>query len=140
MRKVSRVHGLNERHRDTPVKVSGNTRHEAPKKSQRTTMPDGSVGVCFPFFKAMRKAAKFEWTEECTNAFEKVKQYLANPPRLSRPTAGDTLVLYLATTGHAVSAALVKEEGKEQMPIYFVSHVLRDAEARYTQIEKRRTR
>lgn len=92
--------------------------------------------VCFPFFKAMRKGAKFEWTEECAGAFEKIKQYLADPPRLSRPTEGDTLALYLATTGHAVSVALVREEGKEQSPIYFVSHVLRDAETRYTQIEK----
>jgi hypothetical protein len=36
--------------------------------------------------------------------------------------------MYLATTGHTVSAALVREEGREQKPIYFVSHVLRDAE------------
>jgi hypothetical protein len=93
-----------------------------------------SGDVCFPFFKAMRKSARFEWTEKC--AFEKIKEYLANPPCLSRPIAGDTLVMYLATTGHAVSAALVKEEGRDQKPIYFVSHVLRDAETRYTQLQK----
>lgn len=69
-------------------------------------------------------------------AFQKIKEYLTNPPCLSRPTSGESLVLYLATTSHAVSAALVREEGREQKPIYFVSHVLRDAETRYTQIEK----
>ncbi|XP_078167202.1 uncharacterized protein LOC144561968 [Carex rostrata] len=40
------------------------------------------------------------------------------------------------TTGHAVSTALVREEGREQKPIYFVSHVLCDAETRYTHVEK----
>src|SRR5664279_3910716 len=95
-----------------------------------------SGDVCFPFFKAMRKSSRFEWTEECDVAFQKVKEYLANPPCLSRPSPGESFVVYLATTGHAVSAALVREEGKEQRPIYFVSHVLRDAETRYTQIEK----
>jgi len=94
-----------------------------------------SGDVCFPFFKAMRKSERFKWTEECATAFDKIKAYLANPPCLSRPTPGDSLVMYLATTGHAVSAALVREEGREQNPIYFVSHVLRDAETRYTQIK-----
>ena len=84
----------------------------------------------------MRKSTRFEWTTECADAFDKVKGYLANPPYLSRPITGESLVLYLATTDHAVSAALVREEGREQKPIYFVSHVLRDAETRYTQIEK----
>ena len=77
-----------------------------------------SGDVCFPFFKAMRKAAKFEWTDECSKAFNKVKEYLANPPCLSRPAVGDTLILYLATTNHAVSAALVREERKEHKPVY----------------------
>lgn len=92
--------------------------------------------VCFPFFQEMRKFARFKWTDECATAFQKVKEYLANPPCLSRPSSGESLVLYLATTSHTVSAALVREESKEQKPIYFVSHVLRDAETRYSQIEK----
>ena len=69
-------------------------------------------------------------------AFEKVKEYLANPPCLSRPKEGETLILYLATADHAVSAALVREELKEQKPVYFISHVLRDAEVRYSALEK----
>lgn len=95
-----------------------------------------SEDVCFPFFKARRKSARFEWMDDCATAFQNVKEYLANPPCLNRPSSGESLVLYLATLSHAVSATLVHEEGKEQRPIYFVSHVLRDAETRYTQIEK----
>jgi hypothetical protein len=95
-----------------------------------------SGDVCLPFFKAMRRTTRFEWTDECNAAFQRVKEYLADPPCLTRPMPGDILILYLATACHAVSAALVREEGKEQKPVYFVSHVLRDAETRYPPLEK----
>jgi ribonuclease HI len=92
--------------------------------------------ICLPFFKAMCKAACFEWTTECADVFEKVKQYLANSSCLTRPTANDSLLLYLAVAEHVVSAALVQEEGPQQQLVYFVSHVLRNAETKYSPIEK----
>jgi RNase H-like domain found in reverse transcriptase len=64
-------------------------------------------------------------------AFDHIKQYLADPPCLTRPTVGETLILYVASGDQTVSAALVCEEGHEQRPIYFVSHVLRYAETQY---------
>ena len=36
----------------------------------------------------------------------------------------------------ALAAVLVKEEAKIQRPIYYVSRALRDAETRYTKLEK----
>jgi hypothetical protein len=59
------------------------------------------------FFKVMRKAARFEWTIKCLEAFEKVKQYLVNPPFITRPITSDSLLLYLVVVDHAVSAVLV---------------------------------
>jgi hypothetical protein len=38
--------------------------------------------------------------------------------------AGDTLILYLAVAHEAMSGVLIREEGKGQFPIYFVSKVL----------------
>jgi RNase H-like domain found in reverse transcriptase len=49
---------------------------------------------------------------------------------------GETLILYVASGDQAISTTLVREEGREQKPIYFVSHVLRDAETRYPLLEK----
>jgi RNase H-like domain found in reverse transcriptase len=86
--------------------------------------------VCLPFFKAMKKSSKFEWTDECHVAFDRIKQYLVDPPCLTRPMAGEILIIYVASGDQVVSAALVREEGREQKPIYFVSHVLRDTETR----------
>ena len=49
---------------------------------------------------------------------------------------GEELYLYLAVTPHAVSSALVREEGKVQKPVYYTSRALRGVEGRYPQIEK----
>jgi RNase H-like domain found in reverse transcriptase len=61
----------------------------------------------------MQEDARFEWTNACAEAFEKLKHYLANPPCLTRPAIGDSLLLYLVVAEHAVSAALVHEEGTQ---------------------------
>ena len=36
----------------------------------------------------------------------------------------------------ALAAVLIKEEAKVQRPIYYISRALRDAEIRYTKLEK----
>jgi RNase H-like domain found in reverse transcriptase len=84
----------------------------------------------------LKKARKFEWDEECNMAFSKLKEYLSNPPVMRRPIVGEVLFLYLATTGGVVSATLVWKEREVQRPIYYVSHILRDAETHYPLIEK----
>ena len=49
---------------------------------------------------------------------------------------GEELYLYLAVTSHAISSALIEEEGRVQKPVYYTSRALRGAETRYPQIEK----
>ena len=49
---------------------------------------------------------------------------------------GEELYLYLAVTPHAISSALIREEGRVQKPVYYTSRALRGAEAQYPQIEK----
>ncbi|XP_057450727.1 uncharacterized protein LOC130742637 [Lotus japonicus] len=89
-----------------------------------------------PFFTCLKKNSKFQWTEECEQAFTKLKESLATLPVLSKPTPGVPLTLYLAVTDRAVSTVLLQEEGKKQKIIYFVSHTLQGAELRYQKIEK----
>ena len=74
---------------------------------------------CLPFFRALRKS--FEWTDECEKAFEELKKYLSSPPLLSPSMPGEELYLYIAVSQAAVSAALVREEGGSQQPVYFIS-------------------
>ncbi|KAL0410493.1 UNVERIFIED_CONTAM: hypothetical protein Slati_3639000 [Sesamum latifolium] len=89
-----------------------------------------------PFFKTLRKVKKFEWTQECQQAFEEFKTYLAKLPLLVKPVPGDTLYLYISATSQAISSVLVREEEGNQTPIYYVSKALNGAESRYPPIEK----
>ena len=41
--------------------------------------------TCEPIFKLLKKDAAIKWTSECQNAFEKIKEYLANPLVLVPP-------------------------------------------------------
>ncbi|XP_030942035.1 uncharacterized protein LOC115967090 [Quercus lobata] len=89
---------------------------------------------CLPFFKTLKQA--FAWTGECKAAFQELKQYLSSPPLLSPSKEGENLYLYLAVSASAVSAALIREEGKKQLPVYYVSQAFQGAESRYPRIEK----
>ena len=72
---------------------------------------------CLLFFKVLKKA--FKWTDECQRAFQDLKTYLVTVPLLSPSVMGEELFLYLAVTPHAVSSALIREEGKAQKPVYY---------------------
>ena len=89
---------------------------------------------CLPFFKVLRKA--FEWTDECQQAFEDLKAYLASTPLLSSSKPGEELYLYLAVSTHTISLTLIREEGKVQKPVYYTNKALRGVEERYPAMEK----
>uniref|UniRef100_A0A2N9G2A0 Reverse transcriptase domain-containing protein n=1 Tax=Fagus sylvatica TaxID=28930 RepID=A0A2N9G2A0_FAGSY len=93
-----------------------------------------STDKCLPFFKTLKKA--FEWTDECQQAFEELKKYLTEPPLLSLSKQGEELYLYLAVSLTAVSSALIREEERRQLPVYYTSRALRGAEERYPPMEK----
>ncbi|GKV13754.1 hypothetical protein SLEP1_g24737 [Rubroshorea leprosula] len=104
-----------------------------------------SADKCLPFFKIMRSAAqkdesgkqkKFEWSQECQTAFDELKSYLSSPPLLTKAIDGEILYLYLGISNEAISSVLVKEETKQQKPIYYISSVLHGAELRYPIVEK----
>ncbi|XP_074373606.1 uncharacterized protein LOC141713947 [Apium graveolens] len=92
---------------------------------------------CKEFFKAIKLAGKdFVWTPECEDAFKRIKEQLGNPPMLSKPLDGESLILYLTVSEYSISAVLVREEDGQQSPVYYVSKRLHDAETRYTSMEK----
>ena len=79
----------------------------------------------------------FSWSDECEQAFEDLKRYLASPPLLVKPQVGETLYLYLATSSEAISSVLVREnECRTHQPIYYASKVLHGVEARYSETKR----
>ncbi|XP_057746674.1 uncharacterized protein LOC130965935 [Arachis stenosperma] len=95
-----------------------------------------SATKALPFFNLMKKGMAFEWTPACEEAFRHFKEILAAPPVLGKPKDGEPLYLYLAITSEALAAVLVREDGKAQQPVYFVSRALQGAELRYSKLEK----
>ena len=89
---------------------------------------------CLPFFKTLKQA--FTWTDEYEAAFQELKRYMSNPPLLSPSKQGENLYLYLAISTTVVSAALIQEEDKKQLLVYYVNQTFQGAEAKYPRIEK----
>ena len=128
-----------------PEKVRAILELEPPRTVKAVQSLNGKVAAlnrfvskaadkCLPFFRVLRKS--FEWTNECQKAFEDLKKYLSSPPLLSPSMPGEELYLYIAVSQAAVSAALVRDEGDSQRPVYFISRAFQGAEERYPQMEK----
>ena len=67
-----------------------------------------STDRCRSFFQLLHKWKRFEWTEECSLAFEELKEYLSHPSILSRLEKEEVLFAYIAVTCHVVSLVFVR--------------------------------
>ena len=106
-----------------PEKVRAIMELEPPKTVKAVQSLNGKVAAlnrfvskatdkCLPFFRVLKKS--FEWTDECQKAFEDLKKYLSSLPLLSPSVLGEELYLYIAVSQAAVSAALVRNDGRSQ--------------------------
>ena len=95
-----------------------------------------STDRCRLFFRLLHKWKEFEWTEECSIAFQQLKEYLSRPPIMSSPEVDKVLFAYLAVAPHAMSFVLIREDSGVERPVYYVSKSLYEAEVRYLSLEK----
>jgi hypothetical protein len=93
-----------------------------------------------PFFEILKSVEVFQWGPTQQKAFEELKQYLIDLTTLTPPSPGAPLLLYVAASHSAVSAALVQEKQdgqvKKQAAVYFVFEVLSFSKKNYTELEK----
>jgi len=84
--------------------------------------------VCEPIFKLLKKNFDKKWNDQCQEAFDKIKEYLQNPPVLSAPIPAAPMRLYLTVTETALGAMLaqVHDDDPGERPIYYVSRKLND--------------
>ena len=66
--------------------------------------------------------------DECQQAFEELKLYLAQASILSRSVPRETLYMYLVVTDHAVSVVLLRLDQGVQKLIFYVSKTFVEAE------------
>jgi len=96
------------------------------------------TSTCEPIFKLLRKDAAIKWTTECQEAFDKVKEYLSNPPVLVPPEPGRPLFLYLTVLENSFGCVLGQHDvsGKKEQAIYYLSKKFTGYEAKYTLLER----
>jgi hypothetical protein len=96
------------------------------------------TATCEPLFKLLRKDVKIKWTEDCQKAFDKIKEYLLNPPILVPPTPGRPLILYLTIQEASMGCMLGQQDetGKKEQAIYYLSKKFTEPETRYLLVEK----
>nr|XP_027090324.1 uncharacterized protein LOC113711359 [Coffea arabica] len=96
------------------------------------------TATCEPLFRLLRKNVPLYWNEECQQAFDKIKDYLLQPPVLVPPKPGRPLIMYLSVLDGAVGCVLGQHDdsGRKEQAIYYLSKKFTQYEANYSFIEK----
>ncbi|XP_070025944.1 uncharacterized protein [Nicotiana sylvestris] len=79
-----------------------------------------------------------QWTDESQEAFDKIKEYLSNPPVLVPHEPGRALFLYLTVLENSFGCVLGQHDviGKRKQAIYYLSKKFTSYEAKYTLLER----
>jgi len=96
------------------------------------------TATCEPIFKLLRKNQVEEWTEDCQITFNKIKQYLREPPILHPPVPGRPLILYPTVLDRSMGYVLGQhdETGRKEHAIHYLSKKFTDCEQRYSSLER----
>ena len=60
------------------------------------------IATCEPIFKLLKKDQVVKWNDECQTAFERIKEYLQEPPILMPLVEGRPLILYLTVLDNLI--------------------------------------
>ena len=101
----------------------------------RRFVPDFSK-VAKPLTNLTRKDVSYKWTQQCQEAFQKLKAALVSPPILAYPDMTKSFRLFTDASAHAVGALLTQEQNGEERAIQYLSHQLNPAQQRYAAIER----
>ncbi|XP_061993706.1 uncharacterized protein LOC133711622 [Rosa rugosa] len=72
---------------------------------------------------------------EHDKAFQGIRDYLASVSTLYKPIPGEVLYIYLAVSVTAISAAPVRRENTDELPVYYTGKGFNDTKSMYSDIE-----
>jgi transposase InsO family protein len=87
--------------------------------------------IAAPLHKLTCKGVGFVWTEECTSAFNRLKQALVSPPILAYPSPDGNYILDTDASNFAISGILSQLQHGEEKVIAYYSQALSKEERRY---------
>jgi len=92
--------------------------------------------IARPLTTLLCKEVKFEFTQECHDAFEQIKQALISAPIVQPPDWDLPFEVMCDASDFAVGAVLGLRKDKKLHAIYYASRTLDDAQRNYATIEK----
>ena len=80
------------------------------------------TSTCESIFKLLKKDQVVRWNDECHIAFDKIKEYLQDPPVLMPPVEGRPLIMYLTVLENSMGCVLGQhdESGRKEHAIYYL--------------------
>ncbi|GFT43039.1 retrovirus-related Pol polyprotein from transposon 297 [Trichonephila clavipes] len=123
-------------------KVKAITEMKPPKNSKEVSKVLGMAGwyqkfipkyadICEPLYRLKKKGAKFNWSTEAQDSFDKIKRALTMAPVLQLPNFTEQFNLFTDASGVGIGAVL----NQNHRPIAFTSRTLNKAELNYTVTE-----
>ncbi|GFT19412.1 retrovirus-related Pol polyprotein from transposon 17.6 [Trichonephila clavipes] len=124
-------------------KVKAITEMKPPKNSKEVLKFLGMAGwyqkfmpkyadICEPLYRLKKKGAKFNWSTEAQDSFDKIKRALTEAPVLQLPNFTEQFNLFTDASGVGIGAVL----NQNHRPIAFASRTLNKAERNYTVTER----
>ncbi|GFW57164.1 retrovirus-related Pol polyprotein from transposon 17.6 [Trichonephila clavipes] len=87
--------------------------------------------ICEPLYRLKKKGAKFNWSTEAQDSFDKIKRALTEAPVLQLPNFTEQFNLFTNACGIGIGALL----NQNHRPIAFASRTLNKAKRNYTVTE-----
>ncbi|GFT16630.1 retrovirus-related Pol polyprotein from transposon 17.6 [Trichonephila clavipes] len=124
-------------------KVKAITEMKPPKNNREVSKFLGMAGwyqkfipqyadICEPLYRLKKKGAKFNWSTEAQDSFDKIKRALTEAPVLQLPNFTEQFNLFTDASGVGIGAVL----NQNHRPIAFASRTLNKAERNYTVTER----
>lgn len=84
--------------------------------------------TCEPIFKLLMKNQAIEWNEDCQKEFDKIKEYLQDPPILVPPVPRRPFVMYIMVLDNSMRCVLRQQDETErnEQEIYYLSKKFTD--------------
>ena len=76
------------------------------------------TATCEPIYKLLKKDQVVNWNDKCQAAFDKIKEYLQEPPILMPPVEERPLIMYLTVLENSIGCVLGQhdESGEKSTP------------------------
>ncbi|XP_036346322.1 uncharacterized protein LOC118755602 [Rhagoletis pomonella] len=92
--------------------------------------------VAKPLSQLTKKNAKWRWSAEEQNAFDRLKDLLSSPPVLQQVDETKPFILKTDASDYALGAVLLQGENEEEHPIEYARRLLLAAERNYSTTER----